>query len=131
MSFQPIFDNCAELRITNRRFTAQTQTRSGVVRSVAQNNSIWRFSVTMPSGVPWLEYRSAIAKYEALNRYTVDTIDLSQSGFSYMFPYLGDESNIGNVRVSVINNQLNVQSGVTITSGNVFEAGDMISIGRW
>lgn len=128
MSFQPIFNNCAELRITNRRFTAQTQTRSGVVRSVAQNNSIWRFSVTMPSGVPWLEYRSAIAKYEALNRYTVDTIDLSQSGFAYMFPYLGDESNISNVRVSVINNQLNVQSGVTITSGNVFEAGDLIEL---
>jgi len=128
MSFQTIINNAAELRITNRRFTAQTQTRSGVVRSASQNNSIWRFSVTMPSGVPWDEYRTAITNYTTKNRYASDTINLSQSGYDYMFPYLGDETNIDNLRISVINNALRIQSGVTITSGNIFNVGDMIQL---
>jgi len=128
MSFQSIVNNAAGMQITNRRFVAQTQTRSGIVRSVAQNNSIWRFTVSPPEGVPWIDYRQAIALYEKSNRYTNTTINLSQSGFDYMYPYLGQETNIANVKVSVINNTLNVQSGVTISSGNVFARGDLIQL---
>ena len=128
MSFQPIFDNAAEMKISNMRFAAQTQTRSGVVRSVAQNNSVWRFSITLADGVPWETWRTYISGYEKLNRYTADTVDLSQSAYNYMFPYQGDESNIANVRVSVINGELRVQSGVTITSGNLFLPGDLIQL---
>jgi hypothetical protein len=128
MSYQPIFNNATAMTINNRRTVAQTQTRSGVVRSVAQNNSVWRFTVSMPSGVPWEDYRTIIAEYEPLNRYTTDTIDLSQTGFAWMYPYQGDEPNIANVRVSVINDELRVQSGVTITSGNLFLAGDLIQL---
>lgn len=128
MSFQSIVNNAAGMQITNRRFVAQTQTRSGIVRSVAQNNSIWRFTVSPPEGVPWIEYRQDIALYEKSNRYTNTTINLSQSGFDYMYPYLGQETNIANVRVSVINNTLNVQSGVTISSGVVFARGDLIQL---
>ena len=104
MSFQSIVNNAAGMQITNRRFVAQTQTRSGIVRSVAQNNSIWRFTVSPPEGVPWIDYRQDIALYEKSNRYTNTTINLSQSGFDYMYPYLGQETNIANVKVSVINN---------------------------
>lgn len=128
MSFQSIVNNAAGMQITNRRFVAQTQTRSGIVRSVAQNNSIWRFTVSPPEGVPWIDYRQDIALYEKSNRYTNTTINLSQSGFDYMYPYLGQETNIANVKVSVINNTLNVQSGVTISSGNVFARGDLIQL---
>ena len=128
MSFQPIIDNAAEMKIPNRRFVAQTQTRSGVVRSVAQNNSIWRFTVSLADGQPWDLWRTYITGYEALNRYTSNTINLSQSSFDYMFPYQGSEPNIANVRVSVINGELRVQSGVTITSGYLFLVGDLIQL---
>ena len=128
MTFQYIVNNAAAMEISNRRFVAQTQTRSGVVRSVSQNNAIWRFRVTPPEGVPWVEYRPYITTYEKDNRFGTVTLNLSQSGFDYMYPYLGDESNIANVRVSVINNELRVQSGVTITSGSVFKGGDLIQL---
>jgi len=128
MSYQYIINNASEMQISNRRYVAQTQTRSGVVRSTSLNNSVWRFQVTMPSGVPWLEYRQYISTYERANRYTEVPINLSQSGFDYMYPYLGDEPNIANVRCSVLNGGLRVQSGVTITSGNVFNAGDLIQL---
>jgi hypothetical protein len=128
MSFQYLFNNASEMQISNRRYVAQTQTRSGVVRSVAQNNAVWRFTLTMPSGVPWLEYREPITLIQKLNRYTANTINLSQSGFDYMFPYLGDEPNIANVRLSVINNEIRIQSGVTISSGHVFRTGDLIQL---
>ena len=128
MSFQPIFDNAADMKISNRRFVAQTQTRSGVVRSVSQNNSIWRFTISLADGQPWENWRTYISGYENLNRYTTASVNLSQSGFSYMFPYQGDESNIANLRVSVINGELRVQSGVTITSGYLFLVGDLIQL---
>jgi len=128
MSYQAVFNNAADMEISNRRFVAQTQTRSGVVRSVAQNNSIWRFSITLADGQPWELWRTYIAGYEQLNRYSTDTVNLSQSGFAWMFPYQGDETNIANVRVSVINNSLRVQSGVTITSGYLFLVGDLIQL---
>jgi len=128
MSFQPVFDNASDMQISNRRFVSQTQTRSGVVRSVAQNNSIWRFTVTLADGQPWENWRTYISGYEQLNRYTSDTINLSQSGFAWMFPYQGSESNIANLRVSVINGELRVQSGVTITSGYLFLVGDIIQL---
>jgi hypothetical protein len=129
MGFQAVFNNASSLKITNRPQVAQTITRAGVVRSVERGNAVWRFEVELPSGVPWQEeYRSVIANYTPLDRYTTETIDFSNSGYSWMFPYLGSEPNIANVRVNVINNQLSIATGVTITSGFVFQPGDLIQL---
>lgn len=129
MSFQAVFDNAASLQVTKRGFVAQTVTRSGVVRSIDRGNAIWRFTVELPSGVPWSEeYRRVIANYSKNDRLIPETIDFSNSGYNWLFPYQGSEPNIANVRVNVINNQLSIATGVTITSGFVFQPGDLIEL---
>jgi signal peptidase I len=118
------------MKVSNRSTVGQTVTRGGIVRSVDRGNSFWRFSTSMPEGLPWSVHREAINGVETLNRYTTDTVDFTNSGFSWMFPYRGDEPNINNLTVSYIasGNQLVVQSGVTITSGYIFKKGDIIQL---
>ena len=127
MSWQPIFDNCANLQVEYRPQVAQTQTRSGVVRTVDRGNAFWRYVVTMPNGVPWTEeFRTVTAGYTQKDRLNSDTVNFANSGFSWMFPYRGDETNIANVRINVLSDQFTFATGVTITSGFVFLAGDLI-----
>ena len=129
MGLQAIFDNASSMKVTNRPFVAQSITRSGVVRTVERGNAIWRFEVELPNGAPWQEeYRSIIANYTKNDRLIPETIDFSNSGFGWMFPYLGSEPNIANVRLNVINNAISIATGVTITSGFVFKAGDLIEL---
>jgi hypothetical protein len=128
MSFQSVIDNAANMTITRRPTVASTTSRSGVVRSVSQGNALWRIEVGLPDGVRWTDYRTIINGFETLDRFTNDTVNFANSGYSWMFPYQGDEPNIGNLRVNVINDALQIATGVTITSGYVFRAGDMISL---
>jgi hypothetical protein len=129
MGFQAVFDNASRITVSNRPFVAQSITRSGVVRSVERGNAVWRFEVELPAGVPWQEeYRSVIANYTGLDRYTEDTVNFANTGYNWLFPYLGDEPNIANVRVNVINNALSIATGVTLQSGFVFRAGDLIQL---
>lgn len=128
MGFQAVFDNANSITVINRPQVAQSITRSGVIRSVERGNAVWRFEVSLPNGLPWNEYRSVIANYTGLDRYTEDTINFANTGYDWLFNYLGDEPNIENVRVNVINNQLSIATGVTIQSGFVFRAGDLIQL---
>jgi hypothetical protein len=129
MGLQAVFDNASSMKVTNRSFVAQSITRSGVVRSVDRGNAIWRFEVELPNGAPWAEeYRSIIANYTKNDRLISETIDFSNTGFDWMFPYLGSEPNIGNVRLNVINNQISIATGVTLTSGFIFQPGDLIEL---
>lgn len=128
MGFQAVFDNANSITVINRPQVAQSITRSGVIRSVERGNAVWRFEVSLPNGLPWNEYRSVIANYTGLDRYTEDTINFANTGYDWLFNYLGDEPNIENVRVNVINNQLSIATGVTIQSGFVFRSGDLIQL---
>lgn len=131
MSFQFIINNATNMIVTSRPSVAQTVSRSGIVKSVSRGNALWRFEVNLTEGAPWEEYRSAISTVESQDRFTVENINFSNSGFDWMFPYLGDEPNIANVRLNVLDitaSSLGVATGVTITSGYLFRAGDMIQL---
>lgn len=130
MGFQHLFDNAQTLKITKRPVVAQTTTRSGVVRSVSRGNAVWRFEVAMPEGVKWQDFRYDLATIDKLDRFTSEAIDFSNTGFAWMFPYQGDEPNIANVRLNVLTagDRLGIATGVTITSGYIFKAGDIIEL---
>lgn len=131
MSYQWIFDNASELSITKQPTVAQSITRNNRVSAVQRGGNTYRFTVTMPPGLPYRTSRSYIEQYEALGRFTEDTISVPQS---YISGYSGDATGFGTWTGSVTLGETGLTvsdlGGSTISAGEyLFRAGDYVQIG--
>jgi hypothetical protein len=130
MSFQFVIDNASAISIDRLRTVASTTARDGTVRSVNRGGQTWRFSVELPQGPRWSDYRGDISRIEALDRVTVSNISLNNVGQEWLWRYQGNCANIATITATV------PSSGNTITltggqaaSGFNFKAGDFIQLG--
>ena len=130
MSFQYVIDNATQISISKRKKVSQTVSRSGVVKATSLGGQIYEFEVTLPSGPRWSENRGAIEALEALDRTTVDTIQINKAAHAYINQYQGDLSDTSAITVSYSSgNTLTITGGATLGSGFRFKAGDFIQLG--
>lgn len=134
MSFQWIFDNAESISISKRAVVAQTITRGNRVRTSKLGGQTWRFDVKLPDGMPWDQWRSYIERAEALDRYTTDTIQLNDTGYSYINAYQG-AANSANIQLTYNSDlaptTLNLSSISSIAETDyVFRAGDWLQLGN-
>ena len=131
MSFQWIFDRATNISINNKGVVATTTSRDGTVRATSRGGQVWRFSVTVPDGIPWTEIRQYIAASEYLDRHTTSTVSLSASGYTdWLLNYQGDAANPAAIQCTIPSsgNTITLTSGQA-TSGYNFRAGDVIQLG--
>ena len=131
MSFQWIFDKASNLSINKQPTVAQTVTRNNRVSAVVKGGDTYRFTVTMPAGLPYEENRSYIEAYEALGRYTADPISIPQT---YISGYRGVATNVTGWTASVSTTNTaqieNISPVITPTSGDkILAAGDYVQLG--
>lgn len=129
-AFQTVIDNAEAISINKKRKVAQTTSRDGTVKATSLGGQIWEFSVTLPNGPAWTEYRPLIERMEALDRVTVGTIQINNAGQSWLSGYQGNLSNISAVTVSYASgNTVTITGGATLGSGFRFRSGDLIQLG--
>lgn len=130
-AFQVIFDKAETISINKRGIVGQTISRGQTVRSVSRGGDIWRFDVKLPDGLPWDEMRPYIEAIDAADRFTLGNVSISASGQNWLNPYLGNAvSTTGFVANAALGSRtLTITSTPTITSGNLFGAGDIIQLG--
>lgn len=130
MSFQWIIDNCETMRIDTQPVVAQTETRDGTVRATSRGGSVWEFTVQLPDGPSWEDYRQDIAKAQALDRYTTGNIQINTAGQDWLIGYQGNVSNVSAVTASWTQGSATVTlTGGQAASGYNFRAGDIIQLG--
>ena len=123
MSFQFIIDNAQNIQINSQKLTAQTQSRSGKVKTRSLGVQPYEFVVTMPNGIRWSDNRTAIEAVNALGKTQTDTIQLNNPGFSYLARYQGDVG--GSISLTPgAGNTFTVND--TTYSGALFQPGDFI-----
>ena len=130
MSFQFAIDNAESISINRMKVVASTQARDGTVRAVSRGGQVWTFTVKLPDGPAWTDYRGDISKMEALDRVTTANISLNTTGQEWLWQYQGNCANTSAITATV------PSSGNTITltggqaaSGFNFKAGDFIQLG--
>jgi hypothetical protein len=132
MSFQFVIDNAETMGVSRRPVVASTLTRSGLVRTVSRGNSLWRFTVRLPDGPRWTDYRPYITAIEKSDRFVAEDIQFNNSGYDWMFAYQGDFANIsGTVTVTIPSprtNTVTIASAPTLASGYRFRKGDLIQL---
>ena len=130
MSFQWIIDNAETISIDTKPVVAQTETRDGTVRATSRGGSVWRFTVKLPDGPRWTDYRQNITKAESLDRYTTANIQISTSGQSWLIGYQGNVANTSAVTASWTQGATSITlTGGQAASGYNFRAGDIIQLG--
>jgi hypothetical protein len=92
MAFQWIIDNAAEIITNTQGIVSSTVTRDGTVNSVSRGGQPWVFTVTLPDGPRWSDYRELIATAERYDRHTAQTINFANSNYDWMFEYQGDRT---------------------------------------
>ena len=131
MSFQNIIDNAAEIIVNSQPLVASTTTRDGTVRSVSRGGQPWVFTVTLPDGPRWTDYREIIATAEGSDRHTSETIQFNNSGYDWLFPYQGNYTP-PNVNGSFFGNWTKGNDTALVYggtgSGNRFVAGDLLQL---
>jgi hypothetical protein len=90
MSFQWIIDNAAEIVVNTQGIVSSSVTRDGTVSSVARGGQPWVFTITLPDGPRWTDYRELIATAERYDRHTEQSINFANSNYNWMFAYQGD-----------------------------------------
>jgi hypothetical protein len=131
-AFQYIFDNAAQISINKRAVVAQSITRDQTVRTVSRGGQVWRFDVTMPSGMLWSEARPYIEAIDAADRFTTGQVQINNSGYnSWLMPYQGNSANTTGFAADVTQgtNTITLTSSPTTTSGYKFKTGDLIQLG--
>ena len=132
MSFQWIFDTAETLSLDNLKVVGTTITRDGTVRSTSRGGQVWRFTVKLPDGPRWSEYRQSIALSQALDRTTTSTVQINDSGYnSWLTAYQGNSVNstgfFGTWTQGATT--LTLTTSPTTSSGFKFKAGDLIQLG--
>lgn len=129
MSFQWIFNNAESIAIDTKPNVGTTVTRDGTVRSVSRGGDVWRFTVKLPDGPRWSDYRQSIASAQALDRTANANVQISSSGQTYIIGYQGNVANTSAVTASwTTGNTITLTSGQA-ASGYNFRAGDVIQLG--
>jgi hypothetical protein len=127
MSFQWIIDNASEITAQSRPVVASTITRDGRVRSVSRGAQPWIFTVTLPNGPRWQEYRSLIAQAEASGRFTDEVVQFNNAGHDWLFAYQGDMS--GSLSASWTQGATSLSVSTPIgETGDKLVAGDLIQL---
>ena len=131
-AFQQVIDNAESISIFKRKRVAQTQARDGTVRSLALGGQTWEFSVRLPDGPRYTDYRRLIESIEALDRVTVGEIQINNPGHSWISQYQGNLNSPNQTQVTyTTGNTLTITStSNTLTTGQFrFRAGDIIQLG--
>lgn len=132
MSFQFIIDNSAEIIFNNQPMVAATTSRDGTVRSVSRGGQPWVFTVTLPDGPRWVDYREAISTAQQFDRHAESTIKFNNSGHDWLFAYQGDLTP-PNVNGTFNGDWSTGFDTFTMTggtgSGNRVVAGDLVQLG--
>lgn len=126
---QWIFDNAVSIDIDGRPTTAQTATRTNVVRTVSRGGRVWRFTVSpQPVALASSSARSYAYLMDQQSRITAASVTLAHhpdivgyqgsgtGSFSIVVP-----SGTGQTTVTV--------TAATLPSGYVCRAGDFLQIG--
>ena len=130
MSFQYVIDNAENISISKRKRIAQTVSRAGVVKATSVGGQVYEFRVQLPTGPRWSDNRSLIETVEALDRTTVDNIQINKTAHNYISGYQGNLSSTSGITVSYSSgNTLTITGGATLGSGFRFKAGDFIQLG--
>jgi hypothetical protein len=82
MSFQWIFDKAESISINKRALVGQTISRNQTVRATSRGPGIYKFTVKLPDGMPWSQAASYIAAIDAADRFTKQTVSLSDAGYT-------------------------------------------------
>lgn len=128
--FQWIIDNSSEMNIDNKKMVAQSTARDGIVRSVSRGSMPWKFTVKVADGIPWTTLRNNIAKAEKLNRDTVSTIQLNNTGHDWLIGYQGSNTLPDTFTATWTkgSNIISILGGASQGSGYKFKAGDIIQL---
>lgn len=80
MAFQWVFDNAESISVNKRSVVGQTITRNRTVRAVSRGPGIRVFTVKLPDGMAWNEVASYIQAVDAADRFTKETIHVTNYG---------------------------------------------------
>jgi hypothetical protein len=131
-AFQNVINYAETISFNRRKKIAQTVSRNGVVKSTSLGGQVWEFEVKLPDGIDWQSFRPVIEAIEALDRVTVGTIQINDSGQSWLSRYQGDLASLSGIQVSYSSgNTVTITSGATgLSAGQFrFKAGDLIQLG--
>lgn len=127
MSIQYLINNASEISYNIQPIVASTVTRSGITRTISRNNSAWRFTVTLPTGPNFGDYREALTDFQLQGQTTSVAVNFQNAG---IFDYLGDVSAGTDVtsaehNPTLLNNQIYISTVVeagkyVVRKGDVF-----------
>lgn len=131
MSFQWIIDNAESISIDRQDIVGQSVTRNQTVRATSRGAGVWKFTVTLPDGIPWTRIRGYISQAEKLGRVTASNISINSSGHSWLSEYQGDSVNSTGFVATVVTGSASITltTSPTTSSGYKFRAGDIIQLG--
>lgn len=127
MSFQFIIDNSSEISFNTKSLVAQTVARDGTTLTVSRGGQPWVFTVTLPDGPRWTDYRRLVAAAENLDRHTSSTVQFNNTGHDWLFAYQGDMTGTFSGTWTQGSTTLTVTGGTG--TGYRFRAGDLIQLG--
>ena len=92
MGLQTIIDNASFITINKRKGVGQTVSRSGHVKTALQQQSIYRFTVSVSDGLKYSENRGLLEDLDTADVVTEANVDIgsTNSGLSYLTAYQGD-----------------------------------------
>jgi len=131
-AFQQVINNAESISMFKRKRVAQTQARDGTVRTLSLGGQTWEFSVRLPDGPRWTDYRGIIERIEALDRVTVGDIQINITGHEWITRYQGDLTTLTGITVTYTSgNTVSITGGATgLTTGQFrFRSGDLIQLG--
>jgi len=131
MTFQTVVDNAETISIERKAVVASTQSRNGTVRTVSRGGSVWQFTVKLPDGPRWTDYRQTVSLIEKSDRYTSETIQFNNTGHSWIFGYQGNSVNYTGFTATWTQGAttITLTASPTTSSGFKFRAGDIIQLG--
>lgn len=132
MSFQWIIDTAESVSIDRKQVVATTTARDGTVRAVSRGGQAWKFTVKLPDGIRWTEYRQLITQSEKLDKVTTGTFKFSDTGHRWLVGYQGNSANYTGFSASATKGSATITLTVspTTSSGFKFRAGDFIQLGN-
>ena len=137
MSIQSIIDRCNSLQINRRKLVGIQYTRNEIPRvSETPTKNPWKFTITMPNSLTYIDARSIIESLDTLDRRSSEVITFNNnSNMNWIFRYQGNVglSQIQSMKVtSFIGDQLVLDTLPPVASTKIlFEPNDLIQIGTY